>query len=252
MASNSSPDVPNGHLQDAVIRLAWAESKIDDLKASTDCFLNETDVALERCRDLDRPDTHQVIQLVGHEPVPDAIRLQFSDICHNIRVALEYLACGLTRANGSIPGRWTGFPFGNDEANFNSLLRSKVSDISSGDRDKIIAIKPYKGGNDLLYSLHELNRTDKHIELVGNAVAFTRLDGTFSVSQEFHMATELIGSLQSGIPILSLPRDAEFKPNIEVTFGICVNNVPTAPQIPLADLCRALCDEVDSLINTFT
>lgn len=253
MASNEfSPNVPDGHFQDAYLRLAWAKFKIDDLKAAAYRFGEETNIVLERCRDLSRPDTHEIIQLVGREPIPSRIRLMFSDICHSARASLEYLACGLTRANGAAPTRWTGFPFGTDLANFNSLLQSKVPDISAEARDEISAFKPYKGGNDFLYTLHEVNRTDKHLDLVGSVMSLSTLSGIFSVSEEFQMCTELVGTLQSGIPILSLPRDAKFEPKINITVGIITDGIESGPPLPIADLCTAMCDEVGKVLDRVT
>jgi hypothetical protein len=53
------------------------------------------------------------------------------------------------------------FPFGATPQKFETALR-KQKKLPDEAKELIRATKPYKGGNDLLWALHDLNKGDKH------------------------------------------------------------------------------------------
>lgn len=116
------------------------------------------------CRfDADRDEQVWSFQL--NPPIPSDIAVIVVEILHNLRVPLDYLACALARHNtGSDKGVY--FPFGQNEAGFVGQAEQKCKKVSTEALAMIRALKPYKGGNDLLWSIHEMNRADKHREIV--------------------------------------------------------------------------------------
>jgi hypothetical protein len=112
------------------------------------------------------PNTQEVIYRVGHAIViPDDLALIAGDVLQNLRTALDYLACALVSANGGKVTSKIGFPiFKNapvtpgDECTFTR----KVEGMRQEAKDLIRACKPYKGGDEVLWRLHELNRREKH------------------------------------------------------------------------------------------
>ncbi len=191
MFSNlSKSDAIASPFRESRLKIEWAKSKIDDFNSLVDEFTKSDPIAVFRCPDPDR-ETHHVIQLQARHAVPPAVALQFSDICHNLRASLDYLACSLTRLNGSEPNRKTMFPFAGNKDSMETLANVKIGEVSLKARGMILALKPYKGGNDLLYSLNEMNRTDKHLRMISTINAFDWIGGQMRWSRKIGQAVKV-------------------------------------------------------------
>ena len=83
------------------------------------------------------------------------------DVLYNLRSALDHLACQLVIAGGGTCTHETEFPIAKNRKAFESRLGS-VSGASKKAKRILRAHKPYAGGNDLLWALHQLNRVEKH------------------------------------------------------------------------------------------
>jgi hypothetical protein len=101
-------------------------------------------------------------------PMTDAA-LTIGDALHNLRSALDHLWYQVVLDCGGTPTYWTSFPIrdaGDSVVNaLNSALEKKqintqVAELVMG------SIKPYQGGNNLLYGLDQLNARNKHELLI--------------------------------------------------------------------------------------
>jgi hypothetical protein len=75
-------------------------------------------------------------------------------------VRLDHLVCELVETNGGIVGHKTGFPIFNQapttlkaKENFDK----KIEGMKQGAKDEIYRIKPYRGGDDILWLIHSLD-----------------------------------------------------------------------------------------------
>jgi hypothetical protein len=86
------------------------------------------------------------------------------DVIHNLRSALDHLAYQLAMVGtpGIDPGREVGFPVAKDLASYEHVKVKKVQRMKPEVVKAIDALKPYKGGNDALWRIHELDNIDKH------------------------------------------------------------------------------------------
>lgn len=83
------------------------------------------------------------------------------EIGHNLRSALDNLMCEISDLHTGRRDR-TYFPFGKTLDIFNGQISQKTKDLPASAITMICALRPYKGGNDLLWAIHDLNREDKH------------------------------------------------------------------------------------------
>jgi hypothetical protein len=99
------------------------------------------------------------------------------DIVHNLRSALDHLAHQLVLVGspGKEPTRRIEFPIAKDFATYEKDKRAKVEGMRQDAIAAIDALKPYKGGNDDLWRIHELDNIDKHRGLftIGRDYLFT-------------------------------------------------------------------------------
>jgi len=91
------------------------------------------------------------------------------DIIHNLRSALDHLAYQLVMVgtNDAVPlhPRRIQFPIAESFSAYESRKARKVEGMRDDAKLAIDNAKPYKGGNDALWRIHELDNTDKHRSL---------------------------------------------------------------------------------------
>jgi hypothetical protein len=112
---------------------------------------------------------------------PDCFALLIGDAVHNLRTALDHLAWQLVVANGQTPKSGAGgtqFPF-YDPKSGAKPTHGVINGISATAQKLIDAVKPYKGGNDALWTLHQLDITDKHKLLIVTAFALSEIMPTW-------------------------------------------------------------------------
>ena len=90
-----------------------------------------------------------------------------------IRSSLDILAVTLAERNGHIAPKDVYFPIANCVLDFIDPVHGaikKIARLSDIDRRAIEKLKPYQGGDDMLFSLHQLDLIRKHRKLIGTAM----------------------------------------------------------------------------------
>jgi hypothetical protein len=160
------------------------------------------------------------------------------DIIHNLRSALDLLACDLARMNGrtsrtAMAETW--FPIFGSEAEFRNGADKKIRHLSPADQEIIRALKPYKGGNDTLWQLHQLDILDKHRLILPAVLAVSVTDvligpvageGKPRMLAEFNAKLHREGVLKDGdvlfrVPasVMEQPTEIEMKATLNVVFS---------------------------------
>ena len=99
------------------------------------------------------------------DPVPSIVPLVAGDVIQCLRSALDHVAYLLyiKGTGGQTIDRGIYFPIGKDLTHYQEKARQlKAKGISPNAVAAIDSIQPYKGGNDILWQLSELNNIDKH------------------------------------------------------------------------------------------
>lgn len=152
--------------REAWLKVERAKKHIDDLNT----LLAEYSATkpYEILTERDRKRRRIIYKALIKKPIPEDVTLIASDAIHNCRTALDYLACDLAIRAGASSTSGVYFPFaasGNDFSN-DPRIKTKIRKLSDIDKSRIHSLTPYKGGNDLLWALHDLDRTDKHVRLM--------------------------------------------------------------------------------------
>jgi hypothetical protein len=158
------------------LKIERANKHIHDLGLLLDTFLKTNFYRIGIEKDPESGSNNLIFETTI--PIPPEVALIIGDAVHNLRSALDLLACEIITRAGATPSKWTRFPFSNNRKELISTLKSgKIKIAGSWIIDLIInEIKPYKGGNEPLYALHNLDIMDKHKLLIPIA-AITRLLG---------------------------------------------------------------------------
>lgn len=124
-----------------------------------------------------------VVSLKFDSPVADhlitEIALILGDAIHNLRTSLDYAwVAALHKINPAIADRYTKFPFRNTLQELDAAMNGRNINVVApvlfnGMRNDI---KPYRGGDDSLFRLHELDIADKHL-LLTPVVSYSSISG---------------------------------------------------------------------------
>jgi hypothetical protein len=123
---------------------------------------------------------------VTANPVPAIINAETGSVINSIRSSLDLLASALATRSGHPGSRQVYFPICKSLADFQNTKsggKAKIKHLSAADQAVIESLRPYKGGDDLLFALHELDIMRKHRRLVGvqhfpRGVGVYPMDGT--------------------------------------------------------------------------
>lgn len=99
--------------------------------------------------------------------------LIIGDIVHNLRTSLDYILAACATAQGNKIDQ-TEFPFGRSKSDILPRMRRRVQPAGAIAEKLVLAARPYRRGNKLLWAMAELDRQDKH-RLVVPTACLTRV-----------------------------------------------------------------------------
>lgn len=121
----------------------------------------------------DKSSVRQIYRPNPNDEIIECPRLPFDalatagDVIHNLRSALDHLAHQLVVVHSRVePSKRVEFPIAKDFATYEATKAEKVDGMGPEAKEAIDRLKPYGGGNDSLWRLHELDNIDKHRTLL--------------------------------------------------------------------------------------
>lgn len=150
-------------LRHVSLKVKRAKEHISELEGQLRSFLDSKPYRVATKHD---PQTRKLIYYVsGADSVPDCVALIAGDAIQNLMSALDHLAYQLVCSDtGDAPPNpnWIYFPIADDAAKYDAKKHGKMQGARQETIEAIDALKPYKGGNDLLWILYRLNNIEKH------------------------------------------------------------------------------------------
>jgi hypothetical protein len=144
------------------LKIRRAEHHIRDLKAALEAYCRSN-----FCRigiDAGGEDGKSVVRMERTRDLPNEIPLILGDAIHDLRAALDFLACDIVRSGGKQPTRYTRFVFDSSRDKLVATLEPGTLKAARPDLVELIVdtIKPYKGGDDTLCGLNDLDLDERH------------------------------------------------------------------------------------------
>lgn len=187
--------------------------------------------------------------------VPCHLAVIVGDAIHNLRASLDLLASDLVSiASGNTNNVY--FPFGDSPEGFEDMVKKRHLDRAGADIVEVVrSFKPYKGGNELLRAIHDLDITDKHKTLIPSAhyagiknFQMSNASGPMLTINNLHC-----GPIRDGMVLMSLPPAANvavgqtFQPSLKITLD---EGPPTAG-IDILDALNQLTAVAESVLSAF-
>ena len=147
----------------AWLKLQRAEVHIGEVDFLIFQFLRRHTYKISQKVDLNSGEAGFEISLKELPPI--SISGALGDAVHNLRAALDLAISAIAASRGKRVDQ-TYFPFAKDRTEIESMIAKRAG--MAGDEAMQICreLKPYQGGNDALWGLHQADITDKHRALI--------------------------------------------------------------------------------------
>lgn len=224
-------------LLDAQASVDWAVSQIPILQTRFISWQRDHPYSVVSEPD---PDTGEKLIVARESAAFDlTFNAEAGAIINAIRSSLDMLAAALAQRNGVKPTSKTHFPIYTLASDFLDPIKGIKNKkwLSKAEIAAIKTFRPYKGGDDVLYSLHQLDILRKHERLLTVKPIVTHIVLSFW-GPELNDGWQ---RLQDKTILLRLPADHPFLPtncNTQVAAGITFNEI--AAGLVKVDVFRAL------------
>ncbi|OGA54641.1 MAG: hypothetical protein A3F74_15310 [Betaproteobacteria bacterium RIFCSPLOWO2_12_FULL_62_58] len=236
----------NSKLEGPKLKVERAKRHIDELEREIEVYRQTKPYSITPNIDTAAPG--EVINIDLPKVVPMNLSVIAGDVLHNLRSALDQLVCRLAERSGANSTNGVYFPFGRDSAEFEAAAKGKIKKLNAAAQTFIRELKPYKGGNDLLWSIHALNIMDKHRLLVPVGSLAT-LRGVPVGEPLYGLMLPDFNALKEGTNKILLRPTPIYDHKIEFAFDIAFGDVePVKDQSVLATL-HQLSDLVSEIIS---
>ena len=148
----------------ALLKVVRAEERLANLTALIQTYSEANPTQIEKKLDPATGDRVFRVRILSAPPVEWSIDI--GEIVHGLRTSLDHLAWQAVIQNGRQPGRDTAFPVAESEAKFPTLLDRCLGGVGQPFRDFVRRLRPFKGGDPILWPLHQLDVIDKHRLLI--------------------------------------------------------------------------------------
>lgn len=157
-------------LLDAQASVDWAKSQVPLFAKRFEAWEGKRPYNVSIKRDSNTGD--EFLEAVSIKPLDPIINAEAGAIINGIRTALDLLAASLAKRNRVCPSADTHFPIFASELDMIDPLTGIEGKkwLSRTEQATIKSLKPYKGGDPTLWSLHHLDIARKHYKLIGVSV----------------------------------------------------------------------------------
>jgi hypothetical protein len=229
-----------------------AKRHIFDLQTETDSFLARDPYRIV-CEN--NPETVKPAWIVRiRENFSDEVPLIIGDAVHNLRSALDLLACDLVRLNGKST-KGVAFPFAKDRIALETEIKNRKIRRAGPEIVRIVkSQEPHKEGNQPLCAIHDLDITDKHKLILPTVF----LGGVPDVRTTFQSGTMItfedcfICPVHHGLLINVIAASADVVGDqLNARFDIAFGDIEVFKNAPIVPTLLQLAQLVEGIIQTF-
>jgi len=237
------------------LKIEWAKEHIDQVEACIRHLVSEDGYVI---RPEQNPRNGQYALYVGPpDGFPAQLPLAIGDAVHGLNTVMDYLWSGLARtANSQIVSKIT-FPRHETRENLLAQLTNGnhatlKHAFPQAEAFVCDLVKPYRGGNDLVWGLNKLDNVNKHRMLIpviyimqfGKLVAEAENGGVIDIS---------FSTVVNRGPSYPIALGAPFKVNddAKATIELFLQDVEVFRDEPIVPLLRNLASAVSEVVDIF-
>lgn len=227
--------------------IARAKQHIADLDKRVSAF-NET----KPYAHVVEPDTagNHLHKVKMTSRIPEDFSDIASDAVNNLRASLDQAGYSIAVALGKVEPRNAYFPFADSAANLESIIKRRCKDLPNEILALFRSFKPYKGGDDLLWTLNRICNTNKHRLLAPIGIGASGMHVRhLSGSGNFSIPVPKWDSGKNEIVFLVVGADTEVKYDLNISFGVSFNEIDTVQGLPTIGVLNAMADSVSVIFE---
>lgn len=192
--------------------------------------------------------TQQVHKLKLAKPMPASLSGIVFDTANSLRSSLDQAGYSIARAIKK-SGSNAHFPFGGTLADAQSAMNRRSKELPKEIFDLMISFKPYKGGDNLLWSLNELCNSHKHeiIVPVASHTGGIQLTGTAALGLRIRYPM-VWDRAKNEMEILYAPWGAEFNFDFKFEQFITATDIEFMDGLPIDGVLNTLISKVDGIL----
>lgn len=201
------------------------------------------------------PDSNPAYDIVklrhNGPPLPLIINAEAGAIINMIRSSLDLLAVALAERNGHIAPKDVYFPIADSVLSFidpKDGAIKKIARLTENDRKRIERLKPYKGGDDLLYSLHQFDIMRKHRRLVRAHIRLRNIN-VWRVGHHPDAKWIYSGSLEDGTPLCLIAGGTHHDTKVTPEIFLAETTIPYRG--PIRTALPTIAKRVEEIISMF-
>jgi hypothetical protein len=202
-----------------------------------------------------RPELNVTEYVLGPLPeMPIDLSLMAGDAAHNLRIALDYLACELVKSANATP-KAVYFPICETAEKYKTESPGKTRGMPVAAKQIIDRIEPYGGANNPLWALHLLDIADKHRLLVAVGTKVANQNGMqFQLSPEPTQFSVLVDSpaLKEGDVLGEVSGNSEAQQRISFNFDVAFGEPDLLAGEPIVETLEYMTQMVEAILNHFS
>lgn len=189
------------------------------------------------------------------EPIPTGWSGIIGDVIHNLRSSLDLIACDLHRITGGRPKEIRGvhYPFCANKTELPKTIRDRrLGHIGKDFLAIIETTAPYKGGNDGLRALHDLDILDKH-QMIVPTIAVVSIDWPVPIRTGPQQFTT--GVVKNGQRLIIFPKSFCHLPlgsKIKAAFSIVFGDVDVFRGSDVVKQLQACLESIEIILGLFS
>jgi hypothetical protein len=223
----------------------------------------------------DRVSRRPIYYLTEVQEPPVALAVTAGDVIHNARTALDHLAYQLVLVGTGEPGPFKNvqFPIAESASKYEDSKRKDTKRMQPEALAAIDRLKPYQGGNDILWRLHHRDNVSKHRVLLtvmacpesfdmGPLMAHTKKQMGASaedialwrtMATKMSMGLRFIGSRPAkvGDRLLSDMPDAPFHPDMQFALRIAFSEPEGIDKDGIIETLHEMVSTVETIVTDF-
>jgi hypothetical protein len=240
------------------LKLARAAKHLEELKVAASDYLalNPVRIVVEPFPHMEKSHGTQAWIARIDKPVPFEFSAIIGDVVHNLRAALDLLACDLVRLAGK-PIRSVYFPFCEGHADLLDTIKKRNLHRAGPDVVAVVrSLKPYKGGNIALRAIHDMDIADKHQAMLPVIGATTvPLGSILQLPPEHQLQTLSTIIAQDGQIVVGLPASITSPPlgaELPSRFFLALQNAPGIGNREMFEALHDLTKAADGVFDALT
>jgi hypothetical protein len=240
------------------LKVARARRHVTEIKSAVDAYFARSPIRIIVEPSDDEWGMFNYWRVRFTESVPIDLSPMIGDVLHNLRSALDVMACDLVRRAGQSE-KSVYFPFAPSKDELGAEIKRKRFHLAGEQAVSLLrSLQPHRKGHVYLRALHDLNVQDKH-QMIIPAVTGARLDlsGLIAGAADEHTLEQLkhwSNRVEQGHPVVMIPRawGPPMGATIKADYSLLLFLPETGMGYELVAFLNGLCDLIEKINECFS